>query len=127
MEQDTELTSVVFRKYPDGDIIALFPEVDEGNYKISSYMHVGQHGAADYEGVVESTKLATPEEYADLKRELEYVYGYNFKIYKKKRPDYSKFAYLRRMRDVYFNEFEVIDGLNQHPSGKNFQEWLQDQ
>lgn len=24
----------------------------------------------------------------------------------------------------YFKEFEVIDGLNQHPKGQNFYEWL---
>jgi len=24
----------------------------------------------------------------------------------------------------YFNEFQVIDGLNKHPSGLNFKEWL---
>lgn len=24
----------------------------------------------------------------------------------------------------YFDEFQIIDGLNQHPSGLNFREWL---
>ena len=26
-------------------------------------------------------------------------------------------------RTIYFEEFEVIDGLNQHPSGLNFEDW----
>ena len=28
-----------------------------------------------------------------------------------------------RLRCTYFEEFEVIDGLNQHPSGLNFEAW----
>ena len=67
---------VVFRKYPDtGNVIALLPEwpgkVSDGGYACDSYMHVGQHGAADPVGVVGDTVPATPAEYADLKTELE--------------------------------------------------------
>ncbi len=28
------------------------------------------------------------------------------------------------LTNLYFSEFEVIDGLNQHPKGQNFYEWL---
>lgn len=45
MEQDTHKTKVVFRKFPDGEVIALFYEEEfshPGNF--TSYMHVGQHG-----------------------------------------------------------------------------------
>lgn len=83
-------TPVIFRKWKapgefyDGDIIALFP-ADPGTrdvYTCSSYEHVGQHGSADPYGVMQATVPAKPEEYADLKAELEsYPYGYNFKIY----------------------------------------------
>lgn len=85
-------TPVIFRKWkprkefdePGGDIIALFP-ADPGTrdvYTCSSYEHVGQHGSADPYGVMQATVPAKPEEYADLKAELEsYPYGYNFKIY----------------------------------------------
>lgn len=31
-----------------------------------------------------------------------------------------------RCEETYFREFVVIDGLNQHPSGKNFSNWLKD-
>ncbi len=40
-------TKVIFRKFNDGDVIALFPhEVADGSGNIMSYMHIGQHGAA---------------------------------------------------------------------------------
>ena len=81
-EQDIHKTKVVFRKFPDGEVIALFYEEEfshPGNF--TSYMHVGQHGQADVT-TVWITKLATPEEYADLKEELESI-GYNLDIRKK--------------------------------------------
>ena len=77
-------TKVIFRKYPEGDIIALFPEVDEGGGNISTYMHMGQHARASYRGVVSSTKLAKPSEYASLKYELERApYRYDLKVVKR--------------------------------------------
>jgi hypothetical protein len=84
-EQDTEETRVIFRKWKDGQIIALFPEIKETGYKCSSYMHLGQHGSADYYGVVHETTLATLDEYADLKKELESApYFYKLKIRRRK-------------------------------------------
>lgn len=84
MEQDTYKTKVVFRKFPDGDIIAMFYE-DQRPSKYGlvcmSYMEVGQHGEASLD-LVQSTELATPEEYADLKEELESI-GYNLDVRKK--------------------------------------------
>lgn len=65
-----EKTRCVFRKFSDGEIIALFPdEPGDNRGNVSSYMHVGQHGAADYTGVVRSTTPATPEEYDSLRLE----------------------------------------------------------
>jgi hypothetical protein len=69
---------VVFRKWKDnGDVIALFPEIpaDIHGYYCDSYEHVGQHGGADYYGVVRQTRLARPEEFASLARELTMI-GY---------------------------------------------------
>jgi hypothetical protein len=62
---------VVFRKFKEGDIIALFPRLPGTNspYTCDSYMHFGQSGSADPE-IVKITKPATPEEYADLAKEL---------------------------------------------------------
>jgi len=65
---------VVFRLWNSGhgkgDVIALFPDIKERGYMCESYMHIGQHGAADYSAVIERTRPATPEEYAYLEREL---------------------------------------------------------
>ena len=79
--QDETLT--IFRKFKEGDIIALFPEVkwDRQGLFCSSYQHIGQHGSADY-AIISITKSATPEEYNDLKTELELI-GYNLKIRRK--------------------------------------------
>ena len=57
-------------------------ELNDRSGNVNSYMHVGQHGGADYKGVVQSTKLATESEYSDLKAELESI-GYDLKIVKK--------------------------------------------
>ena len=85
MEQDTEKTVVVFR-YWRGQVIALFPELVEHNSRmVDSYMHIGQHGAADYAGIVQFSRAATPEEYQSLKDELEDGFGYNLEI-RQKRP-----------------------------------------
>lgn len=40
-------TQVIFRKFPEGDTIALFPnEVADPHNNIMSYQRIGQHGAA---------------------------------------------------------------------------------
>jgi hypothetical protein len=73
-----EKTIVVFRKFRGNDkwngfnVLAIFPEIPgDGLYTCSSYMHIGQHGSCDPYALVGETDLATPEEYADLKKELE--------------------------------------------------------
>jgi hypothetical protein len=66
-----ELTKVVFKKFPEGDVIAIFPdEVADPHGNLMSYMHVGQHGACSPEQL-HLLDDATPEEYAPLKKELE--------------------------------------------------------
>jgi hypothetical protein len=71
---------VVFRRFSDGDIIALFPDdVDYPDGRITSYMHVGQHGGADYCGVLDITTPAEPGEYQDLQAELESI-GYRLQV-----------------------------------------------
>lgn len=83
MTQDKEITKVVFRKFKDGEIIALFPEIqyNEDRKYCMSYTHVGQHGAANYDLRLDC-KLAKPEEYAPLVKELKGI-GYNLKIQKR--------------------------------------------
>jgi hypothetical protein len=69
---------VVFRRWKDtGDVIAMFPELtaDIHGWFCDSYMHVGQHGGADYHGVIAQTVPATPEGYTPLSVELNRI-GY---------------------------------------------------
>ena len=78
------MTPVVFRKYPDGEIIALFPTIPADSYGryCQSYLHVGQHGGADYQGVIGDTTPARPAEYASLKKEIEGL-GYKLRVIRK--------------------------------------------
>jgi len=77
--------AVVFRKWKDtGNLIALFPELPSdihGRY-CDSYMHVGQHGGADYYGVIRQTIPAAPAECAALSVELRRI-GYRLKPLKR--------------------------------------------
>ena len=83
-EQDKDETIVVFRKWKDTkDIIALFPEQYEGGGLVNSYMHIGQHGSADYLSVITRTKPAKEWEYEDLFNELISM-GYRLSIRTKK-------------------------------------------
>lgn len=79
-------TVVVFRRFPGGEVLALFPFVDAGHGLCSSYMHTGQHGGADYAGCVEETRPADVSEpdVAALARELE-ARGYRLDV-RQRRP-----------------------------------------
>lgn len=83
MEQDCYITKVVFRKWR-GEIIALFPYefTDQIGFFCSSYMHVGQHGCADYTSIVNRSKPALPSEYESLRHELTNL-GYNLLVIQK--------------------------------------------
>ena len=72
---------VVFRKWGDGTIIALFPDIPTENTGtfVSSYEHMGQHSSADYGAVISRTKPAKPAEYKELKEELEEI-GYSLRV-----------------------------------------------
>jgi hypothetical protein len=77
-------TKVIFRVFKkENDVLALFPEIPGTNdpHTCSSYQHIGQHGAADPNGCIQSTRPARPDEYADLKRELESApYDYDLQV-----------------------------------------------
>ena len=73
----------IFRKFSNGDVIALFPEVpgDSNPFTCSSYMHVGQHGSASaFPG--RDTTPATHEEYSPLLAELKRI-GYEIRVVKR--------------------------------------------
>lgn len=68
---------VVFRKWKDGDVIALFPDiVNPCDGTVTSYMHIGQHGSADYTGIIAATNPASETDYRSLLHELRAI-GYN--------------------------------------------------
>lgn len=81
-------TLVIFRRWGDtGDIIALFPELpsdSEGRF-CDSYEQVGQHGGADYYGVVQATRPVSVNEAGDLITELTRI-GYRLKPIKRASP-----------------------------------------
>ena len=64
---------VIFRKDKEGNIIAFLPEIEVNHGNIMSYMHIGQHGEADYLFYKE-TKKADESEYTSLFDELERIY-----------------------------------------------------
>lgn len=75
MTQATEpVTVVVFRRWRDTkNVIALFPnEAWNAEGHCASYMSVGQHAGADYQGVIRATKPAfmVDDDVAALYREL---------------------------------------------------------
>lgn len=90
--KDTETTDVIFRTFKEGDVIAVMPHEVSNFGFVTSYMHVGQHGDADYNQVLKETRLATKEEYADLLRELESI-GYKVRVLKKQ--SYKKYQQAR--------------------------------
>lgn len=65
-------TTVIFRRWANGDVIALFPEIPASNdgRLCQSYEHIGQHAAADPVVVTCATTPAAPEEYGGLLNEL---------------------------------------------------------
>ena len=83
-------TVVIFRKDRTGwkDCFALFPELpsDEFGRLCTAYQHVGQHSAADYYGCIAQSDPATPAEYADLFKELEWR-GYILSVRRRAKPE----------------------------------------
>jgi len=80
-EPATKVQFLVNEKDPENpDVFAYFPEENHdvaGKYKVG-YSHIGQHSAVDPRYAAES-RPATPEEYANLKAELEGT-GYNLEV-----------------------------------------------
>lgn len=78
---EDQKTVVIFRKDRSGAfkgmITAFFPYdiYRTDNYTCTCYVNPGGHSGADFPYCVTQTVLAKPEEYADLKKELERI-GY---------------------------------------------------
>jgi hypothetical protein len=80
----TDKTKVIFRKWRDGTIDAIFPELpaSRNGHDCVAYAHIGQHSGADYQGVISQTKPATPDDYAPLLAELTRI-GYTLDVVKR--------------------------------------------
>ena len=72
---------VIFRKFKDGDVIALLQDNPCNFGMIDSYMKIGQHGEASVH-IINDTILAKKSEYKELLSELESI-GYNLRVIKK--------------------------------------------
>jgi predicted nucleotidyltransferase len=102
MKKDIEKTKTIF-KILNGEVIAIFPEVPGTNdpYTCGSYMHNGQHSSCDLNYVIRRSKLAKPEEYADLKNELEYI-GYNIEVIKTNKNSFYDIRYNKILKEIGF-------------------------
>ena len=71
------MTPVIFRKFRNGEVIALFPQepATRDGWECLSYMHDGQHGSAS-PTIVHGTKKVVWHEFVELLRELQNI-GYN--------------------------------------------------
>lgn len=87
MSEENIPVRVIFRKWKPkyagiGDnVLAMFPDLKEFSGYVTSYEHIGQHGAADYASCIAHTRPAKPSEYKDLKKELETI-GYRLIVRK---------------------------------------------
>jgi len=92
MEKDNYKTDIIFRvdnnrNFIGSPVFALFPhEVSTLNGLVNCYQHVGQHSSAEYRHCIANSKPATPEEYKDLKEEMESI-GYDINVVKKQNYD----------------------------------------
>ena len=81
MKQDTHTTEVQFRLFR-GEVTAVFPYIVESPHNVMCYVHLGQHSVCNWNFNAVS-KPATPEQYADLYKELESI-GYKLKVIKRR-------------------------------------------
>ena len=70
---------VHFRVFPDGDVIALFPNDRVGGGQINSYQRLGQHGGAS-PALLKDLRKATRSEYGPLLTELKRI-GYCLRVH----------------------------------------------
>jgi hypothetical protein len=77
-------TPLVFRTFPEGDTIALFPTIPatQPGEDCESYMHIGQHGAATPD-LVRFTHQATQAQANELMQELVTIGYDDLKVYKR--------------------------------------------
>jgi hypothetical protein len=82
MKQDDYTTEVQFRKFKDGEIIAVFPHEIWAGTGTTCYSHIGQHSGCAW-NINTFTTPAKQSEYAELFNELTHL-GYNLKVIKRR-------------------------------------------
>lgn len=91
------MSEVMFRKYKDGDILAVFPYEattrQSALYGCMCYQHIGQHGSGDYHAMIDQTKPASADEYADLLAELKRIGYDDLKIITRRSHDKARRSY----------------------------------
>lgn len=103
--ENTEKTYTIIRKWGN-DYIAIFPH-DLGTYSpytCMSYMHVGQHGSCDPQGIVEQSQNTKNDDSAKLRDfifELESI-GYNLDIHQRI-PSNALDIRREKLREFYNN------------------------
>jgi hypothetical protein len=125
-------TVVIFRKdRPDkygfhtNDVFALMPEIPTdmyGDYCVC-YQHIGQHGSANYHLCIRASKPASPEEYAELKAELERYQNYapgGWDIHKRATPQmhttrHKKAGVMRKLAMELQNNSEIQHKVQHGP------------
>lgn len=70
---------VLFRKYPDGELVALFPDAPIYGDKRRTYTAYGKHGGMDPARLLAETRPAELGEYLALLEELVGI-GYNLEV-----------------------------------------------
>jgi hypothetical protein len=76
----TSQTKVIFRRFHNGEVIALFPQLagTMDAFTCLSYQTIGQHGSASVD-LTHCTRLAKADEYAELSAELRRL-GYDLHV-----------------------------------------------
>ena len=64
---------VIFRKFPECDVVAIFPDFNWDKSTITAYQHIGQHGGIS-KNYLEFTEPCEYEEYSSLLEELKIIY-----------------------------------------------------
>lgn len=100
METEPETVTVFRRFRKGGDVLALFPLLPEGRGLCLSYAHIGQHGAADFAGVVRASTPADPDsdDVRALARELASI-GYRLRVVRRS-PSWGRVTAARRAAGV---------------------------
>lgn len=88
--ENKQMVKVLFRKDKrDGEVIAVFPTLKANYGKLSSYVHMGQHGEIQLEYYQTMTVPASETEYIPLLKELTGIYD-DCTLVIKKRVNYSE-------------------------------------